>query len=53
MNKTRGLTRDFNRTLKQVFKGAATCVVGQHPTDPLHKDYERLLAAGTEPTSRS
>jgi transposase len=49
LNKTRGLTREFNRTLKQVFKGAATCVVAQHPTDPLHKDYERLIAAGTKP----
>jgi hypothetical protein len=49
MNKTRGLTGDFNRTLKQVFKGAATCAIAQHPTDVLYKDYERLIAAGTKP----
>lgn len=46
---TRGLNLNHNRMLKQVFKGAATTVIAQHPDDPLHKDYERLLAAGTKP----
>jgi hypothetical protein len=35
--------------MKQVFKGAAVSVIRQHPDDPLRKDYERLLAAGTKP----
>ncbi len=49
INKTRGLNWNFNRTLKQVFKGAATCVIAQHPDDPLHKDYERMIASGIKP----
>ena len=32
-----------------MFKGAATTVVSQLPNTPLHKDYQRLLAAGTKP----
>jgi transposase len=47
---TRGLNRDGNRTLKQVFKGAATTVIQQRPDDPLYTYYERLLANGTKPT---
>jgi hypothetical protein len=35
--------------LKQVFKGAAKTVIQQHPNDPLHADYERMLAGGTKP----
>jgi hypothetical protein len=49
LSQTRGLTRTCSRTLEQVFKGAATTVVMQHPDDPLHKDCERLLAGGTKP----
>ena len=49
VQRTRGLTWNFNHTLKEVFKGAATTVIQQHPDDPLHKDYERLLADGTKP----
>jgi transposase len=48
--KTRGLTRAFNRTLKYVFKGAATTVITRHPGSPLHADYQRLLGAGTKPS---
>ena len=48
--KTRGLSRQFNRTLKCVFKGAATSVVALYDTaEPLHRDYQRLLTAGTKP----
>jgi transposase len=47
--RTCGLNRNHNRLLKQVFKGAATTVIQQHRDDPLRKDYERLLAAGTKP----
>jgi transposase len=48
--KTRGLSRQFNRTLKCVFKGAATTVIALYTVEePLHRDYQRLLAAGTKP----
>jgi transposase len=49
VQRTRGLNLNHNHTLKSVFKGAALSVITQHPNDPLHKDYERLLAAGTKP----
>jgi transposase len=49
VQKTRGLNLNHNHPLKAIFKGAATTVIKQHPNDPLHKDYERLLAAGTKP----
>jgi len=37
------------RTLKNIFKGAAMTVVTQLKSDPLYEDYQRLLAAGTKP----
>jgi transposase len=46
---TRGLTRKRHPLLKSVFKGAATTVIAQLPEHPLHKDYERMLAAGIKP----
>jgi transposase len=46
---TRGLTRKRHPLLKSVFKGAATTVISQLPEHPLHKDYERMLAAGIKP----
>jgi transposase len=46
---TRGLTRKRHPLLKSVFKGAATTVITQLPEHPLHKDYERMLAAGIKP----
>ncbi|WP_437655107.1 hypothetical protein [Sorangium sp. So ce1182] len=36
--------------LKNVFKGAATTVITQPKDEPLHQDYQRLLAAGTKPS---
>jgi transposase len=47
--KTRGLNRCFNRTLKYVFKGAATTVITKLPGSPLQQRYARLLDAGTKP----
>jgi transposase len=48
--RTRGLTRQFNRGLKAVFKGAATTVLTQHKTDePLRASYQRQVDAGTKP----
>lgn len=49
VQQTRGLNHKHNRLLKQVFKGAAKTVVQQHPNDPLHADYERMVAGGTKP----
>jgi hypothetical protein len=49
VQQTRGLTRKRHPLLKSVFKGAATTVIAQLPEHPLHKDYERMLAAGIKP----
>jgi transposase len=49
MPQTRGLTRKRHPLLKAVFKGAATTVIGQMTTHPLHADYQRALAGGTKP----
>lgn len=45
---TRGLNRNRNPLLKEVFKGAAMTVLGMHE-HPLRVDYDRMLAAGTKP----
>ena len=45
---SRGLNRNFNRTLKNVFKGAATTVIDQQER-PLYDTYLRLLENGTKP----
>jgi transposase len=45
----RGLTRQRNGVLKDVFKGAANIVIQCMPKHPLHTDYQRLLRAGTKP----
>jgi len=47
---TRGLSRQHNRFLKDIFKGAATTVITQRKKDPIHARYERLLDGGTKPT---
>jgi transposase len=49
VQKTRGLNLNHNHTLKCIFKGAATTVVTQLETEPLHQDYKRIIAAGTKP----
>jgi hypothetical protein len=49
VKKTRGLSLSHNHALKNIFKGAATTVSHQLKTEPLHQDYQRLLAAGTKP----
>ena len=50
VQKTRGLSLTHNHTLKNIFKGAATTVVQKlGESEPLHQDYQRLLAAGTKP----
>jgi transposase len=47
---TRGLSRQHNHVLKDIFKGAATSVIIQRNKDPLYGRYERLLDGGTKPT---
>ncbi len=47
---TRGLSRQHNRFLKHIFKGAATTVITQRNKDPIYARYERLLDGGTKPT---
>lgn len=47
--KTRGLNRNFNPTLKAVFKGAATTVVTQMPTSQLYEYHQQLLARELDP----
>jgi transposase len=49
IQQTRGLSRNANRTLKGIFKGAATTVIGQAKDEPLHRHYLRLLDGGTKP----
>lgn len=46
--KTRGLNRNFNRTLKEVFKGAATTVIAKRQR-PMYDDYVRMLEQGSKP----
>lgn len=47
---TRGLNRNFNRTLKAIFKGAAQTVI-IHPTDnQFLTAYRRVCEQGTKPT---
>jgi transposase len=47
---TRGLNHNCNRTLKRIFKGAATTIIGRKEEDePLYRHYQQLLDAGTKP----
>lgn len=50
VSQTRGLSRQHNRFLKHVFKGAATTVITQRNKDPIHARYQRLVDGGTKPT---
>jgi hypothetical protein len=49
VQRTRGLNQNFNHTLKRIFKGAATTVIGRAEDEPLYHHYERLLEGGTKP----
>jgi transposase len=49
VQQTRGLNKNFNHTLKTVYKGAATTVVGQARDEPFYQHYQRLLDSGTKP----
>ena len=49
MAQTRGLSFSHNRTLKAIFKGAATTVIAHSGPNPLRENYDRLLTHGTKP----
>ncbi len=49
VQQTRGLNRNFNRTLKHIFKGATTTVISRANDEPLYRHYVRLLDGGTKP----
>jgi len=49
MPQTRGLNRNFNHTLKEIFKGAATTVITRAEDEPIYRHYCRLLDGGTKP----
>ncbi|NIO28944.1 MAG: transposase [Candidatus Latescibacteria bacterium] len=49
VQQTRGLNRTCNRTLKAIFKGAATTVIGCAKAEPLYNHYMQLLESGTKP----
>jgi transposase len=46
---TRGLNRNYNRALKDIFKGAATTVIQLRGEDPVYGHYCSLLDNGTKP----
>jgi transposase len=46
---TRGLNLNFNRMLKDVFKGAAVTVLQQGGEEPLYLEYLRQIEQGTKP----
>ena len=45
---TRGLNFNFNRTLKMIFKGAATTVIAHAGPNPFREAYDRLCGTGNE-----
>jgi hypothetical protein len=49
VQRTRGLNRQHNSSLKNIFKGAANTVVMKLHTDPLYEHYTQLTSVGTKP----
>jgi hypothetical protein len=49
IQQTRGLSRQYNHVLKDLFKGAATTVITQQNKDPIYADYQRMLDSGIKP----
>lgn len=47
--RTVGLNPNHNRTMKEIFKGAATTVISSRCCAPLCDHYDRLLEEGTKP----
>jgi transposase len=48
-SQTRGLNRNRNPLLKEVFKGAAMTVIQSMPNDPLCQNYRRAVDDGMDP----
>jgi len=48
-SQTRGLNRNRQPVLKEVFKGAAHLVTTQMRSHPLHQTYQRLIDGGVKP----
>jgi hypothetical protein len=46
---TRGLNRNRHPELNAIFKGAATTVIQQMASHPLHQDFQRMTDAGIKP----
>ncbi len=49
VQQTRGLNRNHNSRLKDIFKGAATTIITHLSSDPLCGHYLQLTSAGTKP----
>jgi transposase len=49
VKRTRGLNRNLGHTLKAIFKGAATTVIGRAEDDPIYRHDLGLLDGGTKP----
>ena len=49
VQQTRGLNRNHNSRLKDIFKGAATTIITHLSSDPLYGHYLQLTSAGTKP----
>jgi transposase len=50
IQQTRGLSRQYNRGLKDIFKGAATTVITQQNKDAIYADYRSMLDSGIKPS---
>jgi transposase len=50
VQQARGLCRQYNHVLKDLFKGAATTVITQRNKDPIYADYQRMLDSGIKPS---
>jgi hypothetical protein len=50
---TRELNFNYNRTLKMIFKGAATTVIAHAASNPFREAYDRLCGQGARPNLTS
>jgi hypothetical protein len=46
IQQTRGLSRQYNHVLKDIFNGAATTVTTQQNKDAIYADYQRMPDSG-------
>ncbi len=49
VKRTRGLSWQYNRMLKDIFKGAATTVLLKPSEEPIYAGYKRMVDSGTKP----